>query len=282
MRKVMLLGLVLVVSVPFASATDSSVEEQLRKTYVGTQRMLRHFYDSDALKFDSNGNPRNTGKEGPWTLLGGVIIDRLQLKPGKLELQGRRRMLAFDTSKFDASNKVLLNFVLKETFWIEVQSQDGPDRGAQLSAALAQVFIPDGDLSSVVPDYWRDYVARFTGRQTQGKPCEGPQANVAGSTPQPAPAIRVSTGVADGLKTHDVAPKYPMLARRNWIQGDLVLRAVIEKNGDLGGICIIQALGAGLDESAVTAVRQWKYRPYIFNGEPVDVVTAIKVRYFIR
>src|SRR5579859_5420694 len=104
MRKVMLLSLMLVLSVPFASAT--SVEEQLRKTYVGTQRMLRHFYDSDALKFDSNGNPRNTGKEGPWTLLGGVIIDSLQLKPGKLELQGRRRMLAFDTSKFDASNKV--------------------------------------------------------------------------------------------------------------------------------------------------------------------------------
>src|SRR6478735_448707 len=136
MRKVMLLGLVLVMSVPFASAT--SLEEQLRKSYVGTQRMLRHFYDSDALKFDSNGNPRNTGKEGPWTLLGGVIIDSLQLKSGKLELQGHRRMLLFD-----APNKKLLNFALKQTFWIEIQTQYGPDQGPQLSAALAQVFVPD-------------------------------------------------------------------------------------------------------------------------------------------
>jgi hypothetical protein len=138
MRRVMLLGLVLVVSVSFASATSASaasLEEQLRKSYVGTQRMLRHFYDSDALKFDSNGNPRNTGKEGPWTLLSGVIIDSLQLKSGKLELQGHRRILMFD-----ASNQKLLNIALDQTFWIEVQTQDGPDQGAQLSAALAQVF----------------------------------------------------------------------------------------------------------------------------------------------
>src|SRR5689334_3214322 len=269
MRKAMLLGLVLIVSVPFASAT--SLEEQLRKSYVGTQRMLRHFYDSNALKFDSNGNPRNTEKEGPWTLLGGVIIDSLQLKSGKLELQGRRRMLVFD-----ASNKKLLNIALKESFWIEVQTQDGPDQGPQLSAALDQVFVPDGDLVSVVPDYWRDYVARFTGRQTQGKSCEDPKANVSAPTPQAAPAIKISSGVAEGLKTHDVAPSYPMTARRYRIQGDLLLRAVIDKNGDLNRICIIQALGAGLDESAVNAIRQWKYRPYIFNGEPVEVVTMIK------
>jgi len=278
----MLLGLslVLVVGVPFASVTNASatgLEEQLRKSYVGTQRMLRHFYDSDALKFDSNGNPRNTGKEGPWTLLSGVIIDSLQLKPGRLELQGHRRMLVFD-----ASNKKLLNIAMKETFWIEVQSQEGPDQAAQLSAALAQVFVPDGDLISVVPDYWRDYVARFTGRQIQGKPCEDSQANVDGSTPQVPPAIRVSSGVAEGLKTHDVAPIYPMTARQFRIQGDLLLRAVIDKNGDLVRICIIQALWAGLDESAVNAVRQWKYRPYIFNGEPVEVVTVIKVQYHIR
>src|SRR5690242_6723341 len=145
MRRVMLLGLglVLIVNVPFASATG--LEEQLRKSYVGTQRMLRHFYDSDALKFDSKGNPRNTGKEGPWTLLGGVIIDSLQLKSGKLELQGHRRMLVFDLS-----TKKLLNIELKQTFRIEVQTQDGPEQGAQLAAALAQVFVPDSDLISVV------------------------------------------------------------------------------------------------------------------------------------
>jgi TonB family protein len=275
MQKVMLLGLALVMSVPFASAT--SLEDQLRKSYVGTQRMLRHFYDSDALKFDSNGSPGNTGKEGPWTLLSGVIIDNLQLKSGKLEIQGHRRMLVFD-----AANKKLLNFALKQTFWIEVQTQDGPDQGAQLSAALAQVFVPDSDLISVVPDYWRDYVARFTGRQTEGNPCEGPQANVAGATPQAAPRLKVSSGVAEGLKIHDVTPTYPDTARRYWIQGDVIVSAMIDKNGGLGRICIIQALGAGLDESSINAIRQWKYRPYIFNGEPVEVLTAIKFQFHMR
>jgi protein TonB len=105
---------------------------------------------------------------------------------------------------------------------------------------------------------------------------------VAGATPQAAPTLKVSSGVAEGLKIHDVTPTYPESARRYRIQGDLILRAVIDKNGGLGRICIIQALGAGLDESAVNAVRQWKYRPYMFNGEPVEVVTAIKVQFHMR
>jgi TonB family protein len=277
MRKAILLGLslILIMSAPFALGT--SLEEQLRKTYVGTQRMLRHFYDSDALKFDSSGNPKNTGKEGPWTLFGGVIIDSLQLKSGRLELQGRRRMLVFD-----GANKKLLNFALKQTFWIEVQTQEGPGQAAQLSAALAQVFVPDADLVSVVPEYWRDYVARLTGRQTQGSTCEGSQANVARTTPQVPPALRVSSGVAEGLKIHDVTPIYPMTARQYRIQGDVIVSAMIDKNGDLNRICIVQPVGAGLDESSVNAIRQWKYRPYIFHGEPVEVETAIKVQFHMR
>jgi TonB family protein len=275
MRKVMLLGLVLVLSVPFASAM--SLQEQLRKSYVGTQRMLRHFYDSDALKFDSNGNPRNTGKEGPWTLLGGVIIDSLQLKSGTLELHGHRRMLVFD-----GPNKKLINIELKQAFWIEVPTHDGPDQAAQLSAALAQVFVADGDLISVIPDYWRDYVAWLTGRQTEGKPCEDSQANAAGAALQAAATIKVSSGVAEGLKIHDVSPIYLVTARKYRIQGDLLLRAVIDKNGDVSRVCIIQALGAGLDDSAVGAVRQWKYRPYTFNGEPIEVTTAVKVQFSMR
>src|SRR5580765_4317253 len=234
MRKVMLLGLVLVLSVPFASAM--SLQEQLRKSYVGTQRMLRHFYDSDALKFDASGNPRNTGKEGPWTLFGGVIIDSLQLKSGTLELHGHRRMLVFD-----GPNKKLLNIELKQTFWIEVQTHDGPDQAAQLSAALAQVFVADGDLISVVPDYWRDYVAWFAGRQTQ-PPCEDSQANAAGAVPQAAATIKVSRGIAEGMKTHDVAPIYLVTARQYRIQGELVLQAVIDKSGEVSRVCIIQAL----------------------------------------
>ena len=265
MRKVMLLGLVLVVSVPFASAT--SLQEQLRKSYVGTQRTLRHFYDSDTLKFDAGGNPRNTGKEGPWTLFGGVIINSLQLKSGTLELHGHRRMLMFD-----GPNKKLLNIELKEAFGIEVQTHDGPDQAAQLSAALAQVFVADGDLISVIPNYWRDYVAWFTGRQTQA-PCEGPHANMA---PQ------VASGIAAGMKTRDVAPVYLDTARQYRIQGNVVLRAVIDKNGDVDRLCIIQALGVGLDDSAAAAVRQWKFRPYMLNGEPVEIATTIKVQFSMR
>jgi protein TonB len=47
-------------------------------------------------------------------------------------------------------------------------------------------------------------------------------------------------------------------------------------------LCISHALGAGLDDSAADAIRQWKYRPYMLNGKPMEVETDISVKFSIR
>ncbi|HEY2390940.1 MAG TPA: hypothetical protein VGK22_07175 [Candidatus Angelobacter sp.] len=149
------------------NATAANTEDQLRKSYINTEKILRHAYASDALKFDGNGNPKNHDQEGAWTVLSGVIIDDLRLKPGKVEFRGHRRLIVFDDQ-----NKKMRSLKLRETFSIEIQAGDGPDQEARLSAALAQVFVAPEELASVVPDYWRDYIARATGRPAQGAPCE--------------------------------------------------------------------------------------------------------------
>jgi periplasmic protein TonB len=95
------------------------------------------------------------------------------------------------------------------------------------------------------------------------------------ATPQ---KLRVSSGVADGLKIHDVQPTYPQMARIAHIQGDVMLQATISKTG------VIENLHATsghpiLIQAAMDAVKQWKYKPYILNGEPVEVETTIKVQF---
>jgi protein TonB len=95
------------------------------------------------------------------------------------------------------------------------------------------------------------------------------------ATPQ---KLRVSSGVADGLKIHDVQPTYPQMARIAHIQGDVMLQATISKSG------VIENLHATsghpiLIQAAMDAVKQWKYKPYILNGEPVEVETTIKVQF---
>jgi TonB family protein len=280
MKNVSFVLLFLVFSLRIASAADNSLEENLRKNYVGSQQMLRHFYDSDALKFDSSGNPRNHGKEGPWTLLSGVMIDSLKLKSGHLELRGHRRMLVFD----DQSKK-LRNIGLPQTFWIEIETRDGQAQGAQLSAALAHVFVAPDDLVSVVPDYWRDYIARFTGKLVQGAPCADSSLKEDSSVKEGTDregACKVSAGIVEGMKIYDVAPIYLPIARINGVQGGLALRAVIDKTGSVSRVCITQALGAGLDDMMVDAVRQWKYRPYMLNGQPIEVQTTVNGSFGIR
>src|SRR5919109_2072657 len=105
---------------------------------------------------------------------------------------------------------------------------------------------------------------------------------IIGSTAVPKIAapqrVRVSQGVTEGLLTRKVQPVYPPLAKTARIQGDVVLNAVISKNGAIENLRVMSGHPM-LVTSALDAVKQWKYRPYILNGEPVEVETTITVKF---
>ena len=86
--------------------------------------------------------------------------------------------------------------------------------------------------------------------------------------------------MSTGLLIKKVAPDYPPEAKHAHIQGSVVLRAVINKSGDIAELEIISG-PIELVVSAVSAVRKWKYRPYLLNGEPVAVQTTIVVKYVL-
>jgi periplasmic protein TonB len=67
-------------------------------------------------------------------------------------------------------------------------------------------------------------------------------------------------------------------ARAEYIQGTVVLQAEISKNGDITNLELVDG-PIELAGSAVAAVREWKYKPYLLLGQPVDVVTQIQVNY---
>src|SRR6266700_2826797 len=89
---------------------------------------------------------------------------------------------------------------------------------------------------------------------------------------------RVSSAVAEGLKIHDVQPTYPQMARIAHIQGDVILQATISKTGAIEGLHGVSGHPI-LIQAAMEAVKQWKYKPYILNGDPVEVETTIKVQF---
>ena len=92
----------------------------------------------------------------------------------------------------------------------------------------------------------------------------------------PPMKVRVSAGVAQGLLIREVKPQYPPLARQARIQGTVVLQAVIGKDGTVQDLRVVSGHPL-LTAAAIDAVKQWLYRPYYLNGEPVMVDTQINV-----
>jgi len=88
--------------------------------------------------------------------------------------------------------------------------------------------------------------------------------------------VRVSQGVSQGLLIKKIQPPYPPLARQARIQGQVVLQAEISKDGSIQNLRLISGHPM-LAPSAIEAVKQWRYKPYYLNGEPVEVETQITV-----
>ena len=95
------------------------------------------------------------------------------------------------------------------------------------------------------------------------------------ATPQ---KIRVSQGVAAGNLINRVEPLYPPIAKSARIQGTVVLQAVISKNGNIEGLRAVSGHPM-LVPAAIDAVSRWRYKPYLLNGEPVEVETTITVNF---
>lgn len=101
-------------------------------------------------------------------------------------------------------------------------------------------------------------------------------------TPQsgsgPPQRVRVSQGVSTGLLVNKVPPQYPDVAKQARIQGQVVLQAEIDKHGDVESLTLISGHPM-LAPAAIEAVKQWKYKPYLLNGQPVAVETQIIVNF---
>jgi protein TonB len=104
-------------------------------------------------------------------------------------------------------------------------------------------------------------------------------APVLAKTPAPTPKrIRVPAQVAEANLIYDVTPKYPPEAGRKRIEGTVVLMAVIGKDGTVRDVRVENGLPL-LAQAAIDAVKQWRYRPYLLNGEPVEVDSHITINF---
>ncbi len=111
----------------------------------------------------------------------------------------------------------------------------------------------------------------------------GSPAGVVGGVPggtgdsPPRGPLRVTGDISPPQLIDQVEPDYPRLARQNRIEGEVILEAVIRRDGSVGEVRVIQGLRLGCTEAAVAALKRWRFTPAMQYGEPVDVLVGLKV-----
>jgi protein TonB len=116
-------------------------------------------------------------------------------------------------------------------------------------------------------------------KEEEAPPPMASNGGVVGGVPGGIPGGQlggVIGSVTKGLLIQRTEPTYPTLARAARVQGDVILSAVIDTNGQIQNLQLVSGHPM-LVPAAIAAVKQWRYKPYLLNGQPVEVETTITV-----
>ncbi len=100
--------------------------------------------------------------------------------------------------------------------------------------------------------------------------------------PEPEGPIPVGGDVTKPVKIHAPMPSYTEIARKARIQGIVIVQAIIDKRGDVTNVKLLKGLRMGLSESAMEAIKQWKFKPATLGGKPVDVYYNLTVTFHLQ
>jgi TonB family protein len=163
--------------------------------------------------------------------------------------------------------------------YADVEAIDITASGAQFDVATASAdttsTIVEPPLSQTTP--------------TETMAAEAPPVSEPAPAPEPAPVER-TTGVysavpAGGTSPEEidrVVPNYPSAARRANVQGAVVVRGIVRRDGTIDNVEVIKDLPRGLGEEARRAVSRWRFRPATYRGEPIDVYYTVTVNFRLQ
>ena len=158
--------------------------------------------------------------------------------------------------------------VVKAIARVDRDSNDKPLTPVVLNTVT---IVPEGQPLPPLPAYLRPAAA----------PPATP-APAAQQAPLPRPKfVNISAGVAAGLLAYRPLPPYPLEARKQGVTGRVELEAVIGSDGAVKDLKVVAGPEL-LQQSALETVRTWRYRPYLFNGQPIEVHTIINVIFTMK
>ena len=104
----------------------------------------------------------------------------------------------------------------------------------------------------------------------------GGQRHVTVTSEAPKGPVRLLSTIVAGMLLHKTIPAYPPIALAAHVEGTVVLQATISAAGTIENLRVVSG-PAMLQQTALEAVSNWRYRPYLLNGQPVEVETTVNV-----
>jgi TonB family protein len=255
----------LLLSLAQAAGAQTSVAD-LNRRLVGKPLYLRGFWGDDTLHFNANGQLIGSSEQVPFTL-SGIDVRTVRLEKDSLILDGNRVGLEF---KDNVPKRVALKSRKrfsshKESIHITIDAPQDGDFTRALDGTFAE-NLSDQTLS-FAPE-WQPFVRKhfFHGSDAVPEGTDPGPSNIGGSIKPPSL-----------LKT--VEPQFSMAAKDLLYSNLVLVNVYVDETGKPYHTAIVRPAGLGLDEQALAAIQQYRFRPATENGEPISVQLNVEVQF---
>lgn len=266
---VLLLGCV--ASTASAADTAKDVERSVSRSLSQKIVSVRHAYRGTKLRYNSGGELVQGGPPGISGLNGVLQVTRVKLRGTTLLIDGNRAIVGYDVAK-----QRTVTTLAPGKMHIEITLDPVRQSNDDINRVLSNVFVSGTEHAyDVVPAYWKAFVehkiapSEFNGHVTpvvtELEPMRLPR-NPGPEWERPRPQY-----------TPD--PTFPESARRQKVQGTVLLEIVVDRTGSVAEINIVRPIGSGLDEMAVDAVSKWRFEPARKNGQVVQIAMLVEVSF---
>lgn len=257
---------VIAVRMPAFTVDSKQVEESLKSKYMGRLLTLRNFYTANWLRYTGAGTLIGPEETGTWTLYSTVEVKKIALANDTLHIEGRRRALLYDAKK-GAFGQARTDLPIR----IDLEYPPGAADERAVEETMTKVFItPKENLLDLLPHFWQSFLQKQRAAKDQ---------NTKQKCSEPPGVLHIGKTVSAPKVLSKVDPVYTEVASKGGVQGTVILCVVVQHDGTIGNGELFQPLGLGLDESAVEAVKLWRFQPAIKEGNPVDVLATIEVTF---
>jgi len=263
------------------TATDRrDLENDLRNIYEHKLLSLKQPCFGSKLKFDSSGALVGKAVAGPWSTSGLLQVEKLVFASERLEIDGRRVILALRTTEVDKHTSLLPSNIgvtpLVTNEQIRIIIDLSASDVSQANRALSQVF-QAGQLMDRVAAYWQPKT-----RDLKAFRNSTPDAVVA-ELEGNRPVYLANSGRIGPPKPIIMAdPTYTKATRQKGLEGTAVLLVAVNEKGFPEVLEVTRSLDEDLDIQAVSAVAQWRFRPAMKDGQPVAVLINVEVTFRLQ